>query len=83
MRVLLESPERWSKVYAISRRPPPPEMMDLLPAEHRARVEHVASGMSYVLYKVCHIGNWCSKTVHNTRLWQCVALGAIDTMADT
>ncbi|KAF4624481.1 hypothetical protein G7Y89_g13690 [Cudoniella acicularis] len=43
MRVLLESPERLSKVYAISRRPPPPEMMDLLPTEHRARVEHMAS----------------------------------------
>lgn len=42
-RVLLESPERWTKVYAISRRPPPPEMMNLLPAEHRTRVEHVAS----------------------------------------
>ncbi len=43
MRVLLESPKRWEKVYAISRRPPPPEMMDLLPAEQRSRVEHVAS----------------------------------------
>ncbi|KAK4987757.1 hypothetical protein LTR50_004410 [Elasticomyces elasticus] len=43
MRVLLESPERWGKVYAISRRPPPPEMMALLPEEHRSRVHHVAS----------------------------------------
>lgn len=43
MRVLLESPERWTKVYAISRRPPPPEMMDLLPEEQKSRVEHVAS----------------------------------------
>lgn len=42
MRVLLETPERWSKVYAASRRPPPPEMMYLLPAEQRERVEHVA-----------------------------------------
>lgn len=29
-------------MYAISRRPPPAEMMDLLSAEHRSRVEHVA-----------------------------------------
>src|ERR1700722_380481 len=43
MRVLLESPQRWKKVYAISRRPPPPEMMALLPEEHRSRVQHVAS----------------------------------------
>jgi hypothetical protein len=43
MRVLLESPERWTKVYCLSRRPPPPEMMDLLPAEQRSRVVHVAS----------------------------------------
>jgi nucleoside-diphosphate-sugar epimerase len=42
MRVLLESPERWTKVYCLSRRPPPPEMLDLLPAEHRSRVVHVA-----------------------------------------
>lgn len=43
MRVLLESPQRWEKVYAISRRPPPPEMMALLPEEHQSRVQHVAS----------------------------------------
>jgi hypothetical protein len=43
MRVLLESPHRWKKVYAISRRPPPPEMIALLPEEHRSRVQHVAS----------------------------------------
>lgn len=42
MRVLLESPERWTKVWAASRRPPPPEMLDLLPKEARSRVEHVA-----------------------------------------
>ncbi|KAK6440312.1 hypothetical protein LTR95_003459 [Oleoguttula sp. CCFEE 5521] len=42
MRVLLESPQRWQKVWAASRRPPPEEMMALLPAEQRARVEHVA-----------------------------------------
>ena len=42
MRVLLESPERWTKVWAASRRPPPPEMMELLPKEARSRVEQVA-----------------------------------------
>ena len=42
MRVLLESPQRWKKVWAASRRPPPKEMMDLLSPEQRQRVEHVA-----------------------------------------
>lgn len=42
MRVLLQSPERWSKVYALSRRPPPREMMALLPESQRSRVEHIA-----------------------------------------
>ncbi|EXJ60336.1 hypothetical protein A1O7_04488 [Cladophialophora yegresii CBS 114405] len=42
MRVLLASPERWSKVYALSRRPPPKEMMGLLKPEERSRVQHVA-----------------------------------------
>ncbi|ORY04380.1 hypothetical protein BCR34DRAFT_675830 [Clohesyomyces aquaticus] len=32
-----------SGVYAVSGRPPPPEMIDLLSAEHRARVDHVGS----------------------------------------
>jgi nucleoside-diphosphate-sugar epimerase len=42
MRVLLQIPKRWSKVYALSRRPPPEEMMALLPEDQRARVKHVA-----------------------------------------
>ncbi|KAK5684168.1 hypothetical protein LTS10_004032 [Elasticomyces elasticus] len=42
MRVLLESPQRWKKVWGASRRPPPEEMMALLSDEQRARVEHVA-----------------------------------------
>ncbi|KAL2441967.1 hypothetical protein ABEF95_016962 [Exophiala dermatitidis] len=42
MRVLLESPERWSKVYSLSRRPPPENMMALLPESQRERVQHVA-----------------------------------------
>lgn len=42
MRVLLQSPERWSRVYALSRRPPPPDMMALLPESQRSRVQHIA-----------------------------------------
>lgn len=42
MRVLLESPQRWSKVYALSRKPPPKQMMALLTEDQRSRVHHVA-----------------------------------------
>lgn len=42
MRVLLESPERWAKVYALSRKPAPSEMMALLTEDQRSRVQHVA-----------------------------------------
>lgn len=42
LRVLLQSPQRWRKIWAVSRRPPPAEMMDLLTPEQRDRVEHVA-----------------------------------------
>lgn len=42
LRVLLESPERWSKVYALSRRPPPQEMLGLLSESERSRLQHVA-----------------------------------------
>lgn len=42
MRVLLESPRRWSKVYALSRKPPPKLMMELLTDDQRSRVRHVA-----------------------------------------
>src|ERR1700760_3733347 len=42
MRVLLESPKRWSKVYALSRKPPPKVMMALLTEDQRSRVQHVA-----------------------------------------
>ncbi|KAJ5414743.1 hypothetical protein N7509_001370 [Penicillium cosmopolitanum] len=42
LRVLLESPERWSKVYALSRRPPPEEMLNLLSESERSRLQHVA-----------------------------------------
>lgn len=42
LRALLDSPQRWSKVYALSRRPPPPEMLALLSESQRSRVQHVA-----------------------------------------
>ncbi|EMC97065.1 hypothetical protein BAUCODRAFT_32808 [Baudoinia panamericana UAMH 10762] len=42
MRVLLESPERWTKVYALSRKPPPPAMLALLTEGQRSRIQHVA-----------------------------------------
>ena len=42
MRVLLESPKRWTKVYALGRDPPPPPMMALLTEDQRSRVQHVA-----------------------------------------
>lgn len=42
MRALLDSPERWSKIYALSRRPPSDEMMSLLTKEQQSRVKHVA-----------------------------------------
>jgi hypothetical protein len=42
MRVLLQSPQRWQKIWTLSRSPPPPELMALLTPEQRDRVEHVA-----------------------------------------
>ena len=41
MRVLLEDPHRWHKVWTLSRSPPPKEMMNLLRPEQRDRVEHI------------------------------------------
>jgi hypothetical protein len=42
-RALLDSPARWSKIYAMSRRPPPEEMLALLTPEQREKIQHVAS----------------------------------------
>lgn len=42
-RALLDSPHRWKKIYAMSRRPPPEDMMNLLTPEQRGKIEHVAS----------------------------------------
>ncbi|KAK5044550.1 hypothetical protein LTR84_010674 [Exophiala bonariae] len=41
-RALLESPDRWEKIYAMSRRPPPDAMMALLTREQRRKIEHVS-----------------------------------------
>lgn len=42
LRSLLDSPQRWSKIYAVSRSPPHADMLALLTPEQRARVHHVA-----------------------------------------
>lgn len=41
MRALLSSPKRWSRIYALSRSPPPEAMMSLLSPEARSRIEVV------------------------------------------
>ncbi|KAI6708194.1 NAD dependent epimerase/dehydratase family protein [Diplocarpon mali] len=41
LRVLAAAPERWGRIYALSRRPPPPKMLDIL-GRGRERVEHVS-----------------------------------------
>ncbi|KAJ4245256.1 hypothetical protein NW762_014126 [Fusarium torreyae] len=41
IRSLLESPDRWTKIYAMSRSPPKQELLDLLPAEQQLRVHHL------------------------------------------
>ena len=43
LRALLDSPQRWKKIYALSRSPPPKGMMALLTEDQRSRVEHIAS----------------------------------------
>ncbi|KAF9874403.1 nad dependent epimerase dehydratase family protein [Colletotrichum karsti] len=42
VRALLDSPERWPTIFALSRKPPPQDMMDLLTPEARSRVEFVS-----------------------------------------
>ncbi|KAH8883348.1 hypothetical protein GQ53DRAFT_882990 [Thozetella sp. PMI_491] len=41
LRALLQSPRRWKKVWALSRQPPPTELMSLLSDKEKSRVEHV------------------------------------------
>lgn len=42
LRVLLESPQRWSKIFTLSRKPIPNSMLDLLSSDERSRIEHVS-----------------------------------------
>ena len=42
IRALLDSPERWETIYAVSRSPPSKEMLSLLSAEQQARIKHVS-----------------------------------------
>ncbi|KIW77863.1 hypothetical protein Z517_07696 [Fonsecaea pedrosoi CBS 271.37] len=42
LRALLQSPQRWSRIYTLSRRPIPPEMMKLLPADVHNRIHHIS-----------------------------------------
>jgi nucleoside-diphosphate-sugar epimerase len=42
LRALLDSPHRWAKIYTVSRRPPPPEMMNLLDSSIASKIEFVS-----------------------------------------
>jgi nucleoside-diphosphate-sugar epimerase len=42
MRALLDSPERWETVYAISRSPPSQEMLSMFSQEQQDRIKHVS-----------------------------------------
>lgn len=41
VRILADAPERWKKIYCLSRRPPPPHFFEDL-GEGASRVEHVS-----------------------------------------
>ncbi|KAJ9621050.1 hypothetical protein H2204_012031 [Knufia peltigerae] len=41
LRALLSSPQRWSKIYTLSRRPISADMLSLLPLDVRSRVHHI------------------------------------------
>lgn len=42
LRSLLESPSRWGKIYAVSRSPPPAEMLSLLTPTQQSHLQHVS-----------------------------------------
>jgi nucleoside-diphosphate-sugar epimerase len=42
IRSLLDSPERWSTIYALSRSPVPEEMLTVLTDEQKSRIKHVS-----------------------------------------
>ena len=45
MRALLEHPERWSRIYALSRKPLPDSMANLLSESQRFRIQDVAADL--------------------------------------
>ena len=42
LRVLLDAPSRWEKIYTLSRKPTPDSMLALLTPAQRSRIQHVA-----------------------------------------
>ncbi|KAJ8117826.1 hypothetical protein OPT61_g1069 [Boeremia exigua] len=52
IRSLLDSPDRWSKIYAISRSPPEQKLMDLLSPEQQSRIHHLAIDFSCTPEKI-------------------------------
>lgn len=46
IRALLDTPERWSEVYAVSRSPLSEKSLSLLSQEQRSRIQHVAVDMT-------------------------------------
>src|SRR5690242_17991228 len=46
IRALLDTPDRWTKVYAVSRSPLSDKLLSLLPQEQRARIQHVSVDMT-------------------------------------
>lgn len=46
MRALLDTPRRWSKIYAVSRSPFSPALLRVLTAEQQARIQHVSIDMT-------------------------------------
>lgn len=46
LRILLESPERWSAIYSLSRSPIPDSQLALLTDQQRARIHHVSIDLS-------------------------------------
>ncbi|KAF2171853.1 hypothetical protein M409DRAFT_18086 [Zasmidium cellare ATCC 36951] len=46
LRCLLDSPQRWKTIYALSRKPPTEEMWSLMTPEQQARVQHVPIDLS-------------------------------------
>lgn len=54
IRSLLESPERWSTVYALSRSPLSDEMLSLLSPQQRSRIQHVSVDLTGTAADIAH-----------------------------